>query len=316
MKRFALLLAALLLLVGCSGGSPSEGTALASMSAYPETLELQPGENSAIQVVLTPADAKEQDLLWVSSNSSVATVDDSGKVQGVGAGNCTITAASKAYSEISCTVSVTVGGAQQPTQAEPTTTSAPTQGGTETQVVYVRETNPDAVYPAYALTEGEVARMDGETLQFTINQIYAKNGYIFRTDSLQAYFSQMPWYAPVSNDTGSLRMSTLDRNNLNLLVRYRDQLPNRDSISQMGWLWTRYAVDERLSESYVRNLSGADIQLLINTIYAKNGYIFQDSALQALFSGQSWYQGVTRDAASISFNSTDQANLRLLTAHR
>lgn len=158
--------------------------------------------------------------------------------------------------------------------------------------------------------------MDGETLQFTINQIYAKNGYIFRTDSLQAYFSQMPWYAPVSNDTGSLRMSTLDRNNLNLLVRYRDQLPNRDSISQMGWLWTRYAVDERLSESYVRNLSGADIQLLINTIYAKNGYIFQDSALQALFSGQSWYQGVTRDAASISFNSTDQANLRLLTAHR
>ena len=285
MKRFALLLAALLLLVGCSGGSPSEGTALASMSAYPETLELQPGENSAIQVVLTPADAKEQDLLWVSSNSSVATVDDSGKVQGVGAGNCT-------------------------------TTPAPTQGGTETQVVYVRETNPDAVYPAYALTEGEVARMDGETLQFTINQIYAKNGYIFRTDSLQAYFAQMPWYAPVSNDAGSLRMSTLDRNNLNLLVRYRDQLPNRDSISQMGWLWTRYAVDERLSESYVRNLSGADIQLLINTIYAKNGYIFQDSALQALFSGQSWYQGVTRDAASISFNSTDQANLRLLTAHR
>ncbi len=314
MKRFALLFAALLLLAGCSGESPAAGTDAPSISAYPETLEMQPGENSAIQVVMTPAGDQAQDLLWVSSNSSVATVDNSGKVQAVGAGSCTITAASKVYSEISCSVSVTVGGTQPQPQAQ-ATTPAPAQE-TEQNVTYVRESNPASVYPAYALSEGEVSRMDGETLQFTINQIYAKNGYIFRTDSLQAYFAQMPWYTPVSNNAGSLSMSTLDRNNLNLLVRYRDQLPNRDSISQMGWLWTRDAVDGQLSESYVRNLSQADVQLLINTIYAKNGYIFQDSALQALFSGQSWYHGVTRDAASISFNSTDQANLRLLTAHR
>lgn len=312
MKRFALCLAALLLLAGCSGESPSAGTATQSISAYPETLELQSGGSGDIQVVMTPAGDQAKDLLWVSSNSSVATVDDSGKVQAVGAGSCTITAASKTDSEVSCTVSVTVGGAQPQTQPA----QAPTQNNTDTTVVYVRETDPASVYPAYALTEGEVSRMDGETLQFTINQIYAKNGYIFRTDSLQAYFSQMPWYTPVSNNTGSLRLSSLDRSNLNLLVRYRDQIPNRDSISQMGQLWTVDAVKGQLSESYVRNLSGADIQLLINTIYAKNGYIFQDSALQALFSGQSWYHGVTHDAASISFNSTDQANLRLLTAHR
>lgn len=312
MKRFALCLAALLLLAGCSGESPPAGTATQSISAYPETLELQSGGSGDIQVVMTPAGDQAKDLLWVSSNSSVATVDGSGKVQAVGAGNCTITAASKTDSEVSCTVSVTVGGGQ----AQPQTQPAPAQNDTDTTVVYVRETDPASVYPAYALTEGEVSRMDGETLQFTINQIYAKNGYIFRTDSLQAYFSQMPWYTPVSNNTGSLRLSALDRSNLNLLVRYRDQIPNRDSISQMGQLWTVDAVKGQLSESYVRNLSGADIQLLINTIYAKNGYIFQDSALQALFSGQSWYHGVTRDAASISFNSTDQANLRLLTAHR
>lgn len=321
MKRYILLLAAtLLLLAGCTGETTAgAGSAQRSISAYPASLELENGGSGSIQVVMNPAGDQAQDLLWVSSNSSVATVDNSGNVQAVGEGSCTITAASKVYSEVSCTVNVTVGGGAAPSQPaaqNQTQTQTANASDYEQYVTYARETNASSVYPAYALSEAEVSRMDGETLQFTINQIYAKNGYIFRTDSLQNYFSQMPWYTAVSNDTSSLRMSSLDRSNLNLLVRYRDQNPNRDSVSQMGWLWTRSVVDGQLTESYVRNLSSADVQLLINTIYAKNGYIFRDSALQALFSGQSWYHGVSRDGASLSFTSTDQANLRLLTAYR
>ncbi len=81
-------------------------------------------------------------------------------------------------------------------------------------------------------------------------------------------------------------------------------------------MWTRHAVDGALTASYVRNLSSYDIQLLINTIYAKNGYIFETDSLQLMFEGQPWYRGQTRDAAQLQFSSLDWQNLSLLTSYR
>ena len=185
----------------------------------------------------------------------------------------------------------------------------------DSYVVYVEETNAASVYPTYYLSESEVAAMDPEQLQFVINQIYAKNGYVFRTAEIQNYFSQMPWYVPVSSDASRLQMSSLDRSNLNLLVRYRDS-SGSSNISTLGWIWTRRVVDNELSASYVRNLSQYDIQLLINTIYAKNGYIFETDSLQAMFEGQSRYHGVTRDVSRLSFSALDQKNLQLLLSYR
>ena len=158
--------------------------------------------------------------------------------------------------------------------------------------------------------------MDAEQTQFVINQIYAKNGYIFQTDSLQAYFGQMPWYTPVSHDTSQLSMSSLDRQNLALLVQHRDGMSNR--ASGLGYLWTYNAVQGTLTSSYVRNLSKSDVQLLINTIYAKNGYIFETDELQRLFNTQGWYHGTTRsmEAVSNSFSSRDRQNLNLLLQYR
>ena len=101
----------------------------------------------------------------------------------------------------------------------------------------MEETNAAAVYPTYYLSEREVAAMDGEQIQFIINQIYAKNGYVFQTGSIQSYFSRMPWYVAVSNDASRLQMSSLDRSNLNLLVRYRDS--GAQETSSLGWIWIR-----------------------------------------------------------------------------
>lgn len=310
-KRIFLAAAALLLLAGCgasTGTAQGSGNpALESIAAYPETLNLSQGGRETIQVVLTPSDAKNQDLIWASSNREVATVDESGRVTALSEGSCTITIASKEYSKISCYVEVIVGdGVGQ---------EASTVAPTDSYVVYVEETNAASVYPTYYLSESEVGAMDPEQLQFVINQIYAKNGYVFRTAEIQNYFSQMPWYVPVSSDTSRLQMSSLDRSNLNLLVRYRDS-SGSSNISTLGWIWTRRVVDSELSDSYVRNLSTYDIQLLINTIYAKNGYIFETDSLQAMFEGQSWYHGVTGDASHLTFSALDQKNLQLLLSYR
>lgn len=75
-------------------------------------------------------------------------------------------------------------------------------------------------------------------------------------------------------------------------------------------------MDQALTEDYIRNLSRYDVQLLINTIYAKNGYIFETDTLQMMFQGQPWYHGWTRETDQLEFSSLDQQNLRLLTAYR
>ena len=307
-KRIFLAAAALLLLAGCSADTGSGTTALESIAAYPETINLTEGGTETIQVVLTPSDVEKRDLLWASSNREVAVVDESGKVSATGAGSCTITVASKAYSDVSCHVEVIVGPGETGEDRDTWTQSASQTVG------YVEETNAASVYPTYYLSESEVAAMDAEQLQFVINQIYAKNGYVFRTAEIQNYFSRMPWYVPVSGDASRLQMSSVDRSNLNLLVRHRDG--SSGSSSGLGWMWTRRAVDSELTANYVRKLSDYDIQLLINTIYAKNGYIFETDSLQSMFEGQPWYHGVTRDASGLNFSSLDQKNLRLLTSYR
>lgn len=319
MKKLLLLsFAMLFLLTGCQvvmpGGS-TESNALQSIAAYPETLHLKKGDQEVIQVVMTPSDAPESEFIWTSSNKSVATVDSRGMVSAIGDGNCTISVASKEYSDVSTHVEVIVGaGEEQDSGEKQTASSSGNAASWDTYVVYVQETNPASVYPTYYLSEREVSAMDQEGIQFVINQIYAKNGYVFRTEHIQQYFSQMPWYVPVSNDVSRLHMSSLDRSNLNLLVRYRDS--SSGSSSSLGWMWSRYAVDSPLSASYVRNLSQYDVQLLINTIYAKNGYIFNTQSLQNMFEGQPWYHGRTRDSSQLQFSSMDQSNLNLLIQYR
>jgi hypothetical protein len=32
------------------------------------------------------------------------------------------------------------------------------------------------------------------------NEMYARNGYIFQDEDLKAFFNQMPWYKPISED--------------------------------------------------------------------------------------------------------------------
>ncbi len=305
MKKIVFLaLSAILLLAGC-GGSGSSSAGLEDIAAYPETMNLSVGDFQTIQVVLTPSDGEQTDLIYATSNQAVAVVDASGKVTAVGAGACTITVASQSYSDISCHVEVIVGGASQDEE---------TVQISDGYVDEVRETDPTRVYPTYYLSDGEVAAMAPEQLQFVINQIYAKNGYVFSKEHIQSYFSQMPWYTPVSSDASRLNMSSVDRANLNLLVQHRSS--SGSSVSGLGWMWTRHAVDSELTSSSVSNLSDYDIQLLINTIYAKNGYIFETDSIQAMFEGQPWYQGITRDGKSLKFSALDQKNLRLLTSYR
>lgn len=309
MKRASsVLLAALLIFTILGTTACASKSSLTSMKAYPQNLQLKAGDKSHIKLALTPSGASSSDIMWVSSNKEIASVDSKGNVTGRSEGTCTITAASKTQSSVSSDIQVTVSaGAEQ---------SATSASGDNSNLSFVfPSADSSQVYPDFQMSDDDISDMDVEEVQFLINQIYAKNGYIFKTPSIQEYFSQMNWYAPVSGNASDLRMSSVDQKNIALLVSLRSELKESGhTYTDLGWLWSYYAVQSRLSRDYVEELSPYDIQLLINTIYAKNGYIFKTESIQNLFESQPWYSADTSDTRDLQFSSTDKANLTLLSS--
>ena len=73
------------------------------------SISLSVGKTTTLKATITPSNATNKTITWSSSNSAVASVDNSGKVTAVSVGNATITA--KAASGVKATAKVTVTGA-------------------------------------------------------------------------------------------------------------------------------------------------------------------------------------------------------------
>jgi uncharacterized protein YjdB len=71
------------------------------------SLALNKGQSETLIATVKPDDATDKKVIWSSSNASVATVDQNGKVTAVGGGSATITAKS-GNKQATCTVTVTV----------------------------------------------------------------------------------------------------------------------------------------------------------------------------------------------------------------
>lgn len=87
-----------------------------------ETSSVPVGGTIALQATYTPADATK-DVIWYSSDTSIATVDEYGRVTGVKAGSATITVVSKENSSISASTTVNVKSVSSiKVEGTPTTT--------------------------------------------------------------------------------------------------------------------------------------------------------------------------------------------------
>ena len=69
------------------------------------SLTMQIGEDAMLYYVITPDDATELELTWMSDNTSVATVED-GKVTAVAEGTCTITVTAESGAMDICRITV------------------------------------------------------------------------------------------------------------------------------------------------------------------------------------------------------------------
>lgn len=58
-------------------------------------------------------------------------------------------------------------------------------------------------------------------LRIMRNYIFARHGYIFKSDDLWQYFSQYDWYTPISRNV-TKELSKIERDNIKLIEAYED----------------------------------------------------------------------------------------------
>ena len=82
-----------------------------SISLNPSSVTLEIGESRTITATVSPSNATNKDITWESYNTSVATVDQNGKITARGAGNTKVAATANDGSGIVKTIDVTVNDA-------------------------------------------------------------------------------------------------------------------------------------------------------------------------------------------------------------
>ena len=104
------------------------------VSLSPKTLSLNPGKGGTLTATITPGNATNQNVTWESSDTSVATVNENGKVTAVAEGTATITVTTEDGNKTAtCTVIVTNNGSGPVVPPQPSD-PAPSQpeGGSST----------------------------------------------------------------------------------------------------------------------------------------------------------------------------------------
>ena len=54
------------------------------------------------------------------------------------------------------------------------------------------------------LRESELTSFNKDELRLARNEIFARHGYVFKSDELESYFYEKSWYFPDPNQDGSL----------------------------------------------------------------------------------------------------------------
>ncbi len=102
--------------------------------------------------------------------------------------------------------------------------SAPIQGTTS---AYDNET-VEYMYPTDTkeLTTEYLSTLNREQIIILTNEIYARHGYIFKSEKLQRYFSKRSWYNGYepSMEVVSQKFSKLEHRNLKIIVDYKESI--------------------------------------------------------------------------------------------
>ncbi|MEO8513723.1 MAG: YARHG domain-containing protein [Ignavibacteria bacterium] len=77
------------------------------------------------------------------------------------------------------------------------------------------------------LTGDDVSNMSGWDLKIMRNEIFARHGYIFKSEEMRSYFSYEKWYTPRYENVDDM-ITDVEKKNIELIKRYESRAGNND----------------------------------------------------------------------------------------
>ncbi|PEQ95193.1 hypothetical protein CN481_04870 [Bacillus sp. AFS006103] len=149
------------------------------------------------------------------------------------------------------------------------------------------------------LTESEIANLSYDQLRLARNEIYARHGYLFKSEDLQTYFSQKSWYHEDASYDG-VTLSAIEKSNVDLFK----------SLERTGFIMPG-SDQRRLTESEITDMTLEELRLARNEIYARHGYIFNSEDLNSYFQQKSWYHE-DADYDGVTLSEIEKYNVDLI----
>lgn len=192
---------------------------------------LEVGKTIQLTATYKPADASKTGLSWSSGDSNIAEVNEDGYVTGVSAGTTDIICTSENGITGSCSVNVVWAVVQTEAPATAPPTQAPTLAPSESPTGAQSAGSGDFIFAdsstRYLSTDEISLKLRGMSgspvsnsfAQDAVNEIYARNGYVFKSAALNLYYQSKPWYNP----NPSFELSALnayEQYNIGLLNQY------------------------------------------------------------------------------------------------
>lgn len=166
--------------------------------------------------------------------------------------------------------------------------------------------------------------LEGKTagdLRLMRNAIFARHGYIFKSDDLKEYFSEFDWYEPRYADVTD-RLSGIEQKNIAFIQKYEGNSPSkatstsgsRARLHNIGLTddYSDIVCYVQLSESDLRDLSKSELRILRNTIYARHGRKFKSKDLDRYFNSFSWYNGIYDEIPVSWLSDVEKHNINLI----
>lgn len=194
-----------------------------SVTLSESSTSVKQGGKIQLEAKVKPVDAPSDNIVWSSSDPETASVDNNGMVLGENEGVAIITCETENGKKATCTVTVK--------DTEKKTTVPSTEAPPQAVKQESRDRYPTAHYYNYdndfilpdssirKLNANEVMGLGSELAQDAINEIYARHGYVFKTDSIRHYYQSQSWYHENYNFSES-DLSEIESYNIALLRKY------------------------------------------------------------------------------------------------
>ena len=188
-----------------------KGIEVSSVKLNRGSITIKKNKSFKLNATVYPENASKKSVRWESSDNSIAVVNSNGRVKGVKKGTVNIECIASNGKSASCIVRVK-GTGYNPANDTPSPNPWPIRD--DSQIFPYSSTEK--------LTEYDVNYLAGDhdAVQEAINEIYARNGYIFKNKNIQSYFESKYWYVP-RKSFSTKDFNSIENYNIGLLEKYK-----------------------------------------------------------------------------------------------